>query len=142
MQRTGKENSDGGRTMDVPPDLKYSKEHEWVRMDGDSATVGITDFAQDQLGDIVYLDLPKPGATVSQFGKVGEIESVKSVSDLFTPIGGEVIEVNQAAIDGPEIVNTSPYGDGWLMRVSVSGSGQLDQLLSAGEYHAIIAGGR
>jgi len=124
--------------MEVPAELKYSREHEWVRLDGETATVGITDFAQDQLGDIVYLDLPKPGTTVDQFGKIGEIESVKSVSELFTPIGGEVTEINETARDNPEIVNRSPYGDGWLIRLRVSDTDQLDKLLAADEYSATI----
>ena len=124
--------------MEVPAELKYSREHEWVRLDGETATVGITDFAQDQLGDIVYLDLPKPGTTVDQFGKIGEIESVKSVSELFTPIGGEVTEINETARDIPEIVNRSPYGDGWLIRLRVSDTDQLDKLLAADEYSATI----
>ncbi|HEY8836617.1 MAG TPA: glycine cleavage system protein GcvH [Dehalococcoidia bacterium] len=124
--------------MEVPPELKYSREHEWVRLDGETATVGITDFAQDQLGDIVYLDLPKPGTSVDQFAKIGEIESVKSVSELFTPIGGEVTEINETARDIPEIVNRSPYGDGWLIRLRVSDTDQLDKLLAADEYSATI----
>ncbi len=122
--------------METPRDLKYSREHEWVRMDGETATVGITDFAQDQLGDIVYLGLPDPGASVEQFGKIGEIESVKSVSELFTPVGGEVSEVNQAAIDDPEIVNKEPYGAGWLIRLRIADPAQFDNLLSAEEYEA------
>ena len=122
--------------METPPELKYSREHEWVRLADDIATVGITDFAQDQLGDVVFLDLPKPGLIVEQFAKIGEIESVKSVSDLFTPVGGEVTEVNQAAIDAPEVVNTSPYGDGWLFRLRVADAAQMDTLLTADEYDA------
>lgn len=125
--------------MEIPAELKYSKEHEWVRMQGDSTTVGITDFAQDQLGDIVYLDLPKPGATVTQFAKAGEIESVKSVSDLFVPVGGTVLEANQGAIDHPELVNTSPYGDGWLLRLEGVDAVQLDALMTAEEYRAATA---
>ena len=126
--------------METPSELKYSKEHEWVRLDGAEATVGITDFAQDQLGDIVYLDLPMPGATFAQFAKFGEIESVKSVSELFTPVGGEVLAVNDAAIDNPEIVNTEPYGGGWLLRLRLADPGQTDNLLSADEYNALTAG--
>lgn len=122
--------------MHIPADLRYSKEHEWVRLDGDTATIGITDFAQDQLGDIVYLDLPKPGMIVMQFAKAGEIESVKSVSDLFVPVGGTVLEANQAAIDNPEIVNKSPYGDGWLLRIEGVEADQLDALMTAEEYSA------
>jgi glycine cleavage system H protein len=123
--------------MDTPQDLKYSREHEWVRVEDSTATVGITSFAQDQLGDIVYLDLPKVGSNVEQFGKVGEIESVKSVSDLFTPIGGEVVETNEAAIENPEIVNQSPYGDGWLFRIALPDMSQLNRLLTADAYDAI-----
>jgi glycine cleavage system H protein len=125
--------------MQTPRDLRYSKEHEWVRLEGETATVGITDFAQDQLGDIVYLNLPAAGIRVEQFGKIGEIESVKSVSELFTPIGGEVIEMNQAAVDQPEIVNQEPYGAGWLIRLRVEDAAQLDNLLSADEYEAHVA---
>jgi glycine cleavage system H protein len=122
--------------MEVPAELKYSKEHEWVRLEGVIATVGISDFAQDQLGDVVYLDLPKPGVVVAQFGKAGEIESVKSVSELFVPVGGAIVEANQAAIDNPELVNKSPYGDGWLLKVQIDDAAQLDALLSPDEYRA------
>ncbi|HLZ68508.1 MAG TPA: glycine cleavage system protein GcvH [Dehalococcoidia bacterium] len=120
--------------METPRDLKYSKEHEWVRLEGETATVGITDFAQDQLGDIVYLSLSAAGTSVEQFGKIGEIESVKSVSELFTPIGGEISEINQAAVEEPEIINKEPYGGGWLIKLKVADAGQLDNLLSAEAY--------
>ncbi len=123
--------------MEIPADLRYSKEHEWVRLDGEAATVGITDFAQDQLGDIVYLNLPAAGTAVEQFGKAGEIESVKSVSDLFLPVGGTVSEINQQAVDNPEIVNQSPYGDGWLLKLTIADVAQLDALLSADDYRAL-----
>jgi glycine cleavage system H protein len=120
---------------DVPSGLKYSKEHEWVRVeDGGEAVIGITDFAQDQLGDVVYLDLPEPGASVRQFEKMGEIESVKSVSDLFAPVPGEVTARNDEAVEKPELVNASPYGDGWLVRVRLSDAAELDNLLSESEY--------
>jgi glycine cleavage system H protein len=120
---------------DVPSGLKYSKEHEWVRVeDGGEAVIGITDFAQDQLGDVVYLDLPEPGASVRQFEKMGEIESVKSVSDLFAPVSGEVTARNDEAVEKPELVNASPYGDGWLVRVRLSDAAELDNLLSESEY--------
>jgi glycine cleavage system H protein len=125
--------------METPRDLRYSKEHEWVRLDGESATVGITDFAQDQLGDIVYLGLPDVGLHVEQFGKIGEIESVKSVSELFTPVGGEIVEINQTAVDEPELVNKEPYGAGWLIRLRTADAAQLDTLLSADEYDAHTA---
>lgn len=120
---------------EVPGDLKYSKEHEWVRVeDGGIAAVGVTDFAQDQLGDVVYLDLPEEGESIRQFEKMGEIESVKSVSDLFAPISGDVTERNEAAIDNPELVNTSPYGEGWLVRVRMANPAELEHLLAAEEY--------
>ncbi len=120
---------------DVPSGLKYSKEHEWVRVeDGGEAVIGITDFAQDQLGDVVYLDLPEPGASVRQFEKMGEIESVKSVSDLFAPVSGEVTARNDEAVEKPELVNASPYDDGWLVRVRLSDAAELDNLLSESEY--------
>ncbi len=124
--------------MNIPTDLAFSKEHEWVRSEGDTATIGITDYAQDQLGDIVYLDLPAIGAALAQDGKMGEIESVKAVSDLFAPVSGEVLEINQAAIDEPEIVNEQPYGDGWLFRLRLSQSAQLEGLLSAEAYDELI----
>lgn len=126
--------------MDVPADLKYSREHEWVRVDETgTATVGITDYAQDQLGDIVYLGLPEIGTTVKQFDKCGEIESVKSVSDLYTPVGGEIVDRNDVAIETPEIVNQSPYGEGWLWQVRMTDPTELENLLSADEYMALIA---
>src|SRR6266571_4008696 len=117
--------------MNFPPDLKYTKEHEWVRFDGDVSVVGVSDYAQDQLGDIVYLDLPSAGTKVEQFGKLGEIESVKAVSDLYSPVSGEVIEVNQEAVDTPELVNNDPYGRGWLVKVRLSNANELDALLEA-----------
>jgi glycine cleavage system H protein len=125
---------------DVPAELKYSKEHEWVRVeDGGLASVGITDFAQDQLGDIVFLDLPEEGATVRQFEKMGEVESVKSVSELFSPISGEVVERNDVAVDTPESVNASPYGEGWLIRLRMDNPSELENLLSAEDYESYIA---
>ena len=125
--------------MDVPADQKYSREHEWVRVDESGiATVGITDFAQDQLGDIVYLALPEVGSSVRQFEKCGEIESVKSVSDLYSPVSGEVVERNDLAIDTPEMVNQSPYGEGWLWQVRLEHPAELENLLSAEEYEALI----
>ena len=124
--------------MDFPPDLKYTKEHEWVRVEGDVGTVGVTDYAQDQLGDIVYLDLPAVGATLTQFGKMGEIESVKAVSDLYSPIGGEVVEANREAVDAPELVNSDAYGRGWLIKVRLSDPAELDKLLSAEAYDELI----
>jgi glycine cleavage system H protein len=125
--------------MLTPPELKYSRQHQWLRLDAGTGTVGITDFGQDQLGDLVYLDLPAVGTVVEQFSRIGEIESIKTVVELFTPIGGEVIEVNQAAVEKPEIVNPSPYEDGWLVRLRVADPSKAEQLLSAEEYEAMVA---
>ena len=123
-----------------PTDLKYSKEHEWIRTVSDSEVViGITTFATESLGDVVYLDLPEVGIEVEQFSKIGEIESVKAVSDLYTPIGGKVVERNEDAIENPEKVNDDPYGDGWLIKVSIRDKSELDKLLSAPEYESFIA---
>lgn len=125
--------------MASPDDRKYSKEHEWVKVDGGNGRIGITDYAQDQLGDVVYVDLPEPGATVDQFAKMGEIESVKAVSDLYAPIGGEVIAVNGGVVQKPEIVNTDPHGGGWLIEVRLSDAAEIDNLMSAAEYDAFTA---
>jgi glycine cleavage system H protein len=122
-----------------PDDRKYSKEHEWLKVDGDTAVIGITDYAQDQLGDVVYVDLPRPGATITQFEKMGEIESVKAVSDLYTPASGEVLEVNEKVVEKPELVNGDPHGDGWLIRLRLSDPSEASKLLSAAEYDALIA---
>ena len=122
-----------------PSGLKYSKEHEWALVEGDTATIGVTHFAQDSLGDVVYIDLPPPGTDLEQFAKFGEIESVKAVSDLFTPLSGTVTEVNQEAIDDPERVNTDPYGDGWLIKLRIDDSAGLGNLLSAEAYEALLA---
>jgi glycine cleavage system H protein len=121
----------------VPGNLLYSKEHEWVRMDGDTAVVGITDYAQNSLGDIVYVELPKLGTKVAQFANVGVIESVKAVSDLFTPISGEVVEINTALDTDPAAVNKDPYGVGWLLKLRVADSADARRLLSAAEYEKI-----
>jgi glycine cleavage system H protein len=120
--------------MNFPSDLRYTKEHEWVRVEGDTGVVGVTDYAQDQLGDLVYLDLPAAGASVAQYGKMGEIESVKAVSDLYSPVSGEIVEVNKAAVDSPELVNSDPYGRGWLIKVRLANPGEIDGLLSAEAY--------
>jgi glycine cleavage system H protein len=125
--------------MQYPNDLRYTKEHEWVRLEGDVGVIGITDYAQDQLGDIVYLDLPSAGAKVAQYEKMGEIESVKAVSDLFSPITGEVVEANQEAADAPEVVNNEPYGRGWLIRVRLSDPAEFDGLLSPAAYQELVA---
>jgi glycine cleavage system H protein len=120
-----------------PDNLLYSKEHEWVKVDGDTATIGITDYAQNSLGDIVYVELPKVGAKIDQFGNVGVIESVKAVSDLFTPISGEVLEINGLLDSDPAAVNKDPYGTGWLLKVRVTNPGDTGNLLSAADYEKI-----
>jgi glycine cleavage system H protein len=122
-----------------PEDLLYSKEHEWVRLDGDSATIGITDYAQNALGDIVYVELPKVGAAIKQFSPVGVIESVKAVSDLFTPLSGEVLAINGALENDPAAVNREPYGAGWLLKLRVADSNEAKTLLPPAEYDKIAA---
>ena len=127
--------------MPSPSELKYTKEHEWVRLDGHIGTVGITDYAQDQLGDIVFVELPAAGKAVKQMEKFGEIESVKAVSELYSPITGEVVEANPALASSPERVNDDPYGDGWMLRIRLSDPGEIDKLLSAQDYDDFIAQG-
>ena len=119
----------------VPANLHYTAEHEWVRLDGDIATVGITQYAADALGDVVYVDLPKVGAALTSGSIVGEVESTKSVGELYAPLDGEVVEANSAVVDAPETINSDPYGDGWLVKVRVSST---PALLSADEYRALI----
>ena len=121
-----------------PEDLKYSEEHEWLALEGDIAVIGITHFAQDSLGDVVFIELPEVGSDVSQFEKMGEIESVKAVSDLYCPIGGKVIEVNDSLTDSPELVNDSPYGDGWMLKVELADSSEIERLMSASEYETLV----
>jgi len=120
--------------MSHPDDLRYSKEHEWVRVDGDKATIGITSFAADELGDIVFVELPEVGATLSQFGTFGVVESVKAVSDLYSPISGEVVAVNEKLRETPELLNSSPFDEGWIARVGSIDSGELDKLMNAAAY--------
>lgn len=122
-----------------PADLKYHKEHEWVRTDGDVATIGISDFAQDQLGEVVYVDLPSEGDEVTADETFGEIESVKSVSDLYAPVSGEVVAVNDALEDTPETVNSDPYGEGWIIKVKMSDASEVDALMSAGDYETFVS---
>jgi glycine cleavage system H protein len=117
-----------------PADFLYSKEHEWLKLDGDIATIGITDYAQSSLGDIVYVELPKVGASFEQFGNVGVVESVKAVSDLFTPIGGEITEVNAAIEADPALVNREPFAGGWLFKLKVSDPRAKSALMSAADY--------
>ena len=124
-----------------PDDRKYTKEHEWIKLeDGNQALAGITEYAQDQLGDIVYFDLPKPGATVKHQEKMGEVESVKAVSDLFSPVSGEVIEINERLLDHPELTNEDPFGEGWLVRLAMTDTAEMDGLMSADEYEAYTSG--
>jgi glycine cleavage system H protein len=120
--------------MSYPDDLAYSREHEWVRADGKRATIGITSFAADELGDIVFVELPEVGARLTQFGTFGVVESVKAVSDLYAPISGEVVEVNEALRDTPELLNSDPFGEGWIARVELGDRAELDALLSAEAY--------
>ena len=122
----------------VPEDLRYSKEHEWVRADGDVATIGITHFAQEQLGDVVFVELPEKGSTVRQFSSLGVVESVKAASDIYAPLSGEVIERNDKVIEKPELVNTEPYGNGWMVKVRLADKGELNQLLSPSDYRSHI----
>ena len=125
--------------MAEPANLLYSKEHEWVKIDGDTATIGITDHAQSALGDIVYVELPKAGSQCTQFSTIGVIESVKAVSDLYTPIGGEVTAVNDALEIDPALVNREPYEGGWMLRVRLADPAQTKNLLSPSDYEKIAA---
>jgi glycine cleavage system H protein len=125
--------------MHHPENLRYSETHEWVRTDGDRATVGITDHAQHELGDVVYLDLPEAGRTVRAGAAFGTVESVKAVSDLYTPVSGEIVEVNTPLTDAPEGINNSPYETGWLVVVRMSDPSELEKLLDAAAYEAFIA---
>lgn len=124
--------------MNFPENLKYSKEHEWVRVEGDVAFVGITDFAQRELGDIVYVDVDTIGDEVAQDEVFGTVEAVKTVSDLFMPIGGEVLEFNEELEDNPELVNSDPYGKGWLVKISVADASELDSLMDSVAYTELV----
>ena len=124
--------------MHVPDDLKYSRDHEWVRVDGDVARIGITDFAQDSLGDVVFVQLPDVGLEVVAGASVSEIESTKSVSDVYVPVSGVVERVNDALVDAPELVNQDPYGAGWLLEVSLAEPGELEALLDAAAYRELV----
>ncbi|MHB8620413.1 MAG: glycine cleavage system protein GcvH [Chloroflexota bacterium] len=125
--------------METPSELKYSKDHEWARAEGDVVTVGITDFAQDQLGDVVFVELPKVGSQVKPMSPFGVVESVKTASDLFSPVAGEVVEVNSALADKPELVNSAPYGDAWMIKVRMTNPADLEQLLPASDYEKLVA---
>jgi glycine cleavage system H protein len=125
---------------DYPSDLKYHPEHDWARVDGDSATLGITWFAQDSLGEIVFFDPPQVGASITKDQPYAEVESVKAVSDVIAPVSGEIIEVNEALGSEPEKINDDPYGDGWLVKVTLSDASELDELLDADAYEATLEG--
>jgi len=124
----------------IPQDLRYSEEHEYVRLDGDVATIGITDYAQGELGDVVFVELPRVGDTITRGESFGTIEAVKAVSELYGPVDGEVVEVNDALDADPAAVNNDPYGEGWMIRVRLTDPGQLDQLLDADAYTSHIGG--
>lgn len=124
--------------MNIPQDLKYTKDHEWVRVDGDTAIIGITDFAQKELGDIVFVEIETEGETLDHEEVFGSIEAVKTVSDLFMPVSGEITEFNTDLESNPEAVNSDPYGDGWMIKVAMSDASELDALLSAEEYAELI----
>lgn len=125
----------------VPADLRYTKDHEWVRVDGDTATIGVTDFAANQLGDVVFVDLPPVGKSVEQFATFGVVESVKAVSDLYAPLSGEVVDVNADLAASPELVNSDPFGGGWMIKVRVGDSDQVAGLLDAAGYEKLTSEG-
>ena len=127
--------------MNIPQDLIYSKEHEWCRVDGDVAVIGVTDFAQGELGDVVFLELPEVGDTTVLGDEFGTIEAVKAVAELFAPVSGEVVEVNAVVIDSPETVNEDPYGNGWMVKISMSDPAELDSLMDSSGYEAMIGEG-
>jgi glycine cleavage system H protein len=126
--------------MDIPEDLRYSKDHEWVRVEGGEARIGITDYAQDALGDVVFVDLPEVGATVGRGDSFSEVESTKSVSEIYAPVSGVVSQVNAELGDSPERLNDDPYGDGWICVITLDQAAQIDELLDAAAYRALIEG--
>lgn len=124
--------------MNIPANLKYTKEHEWLRIEGDVAYVGITDYAQSELGEIIYVEVETVGEKLAQNEVFGTVEAVKTVSELFMPVDGEILELNAALVDAPELVNNDPYNDGWMIKIAVSDPSQAENLLSADEYAALI----
>jgi glycine cleavage system H protein len=126
--------------MNIPSELKYTKDHEWIKIEGDTATVGITDFAQGELGDIVYVEVDTLDETLDVEEVFGTVEAVKTVSDLFLPLSGEIIEFNESLEDEPEKVNSDPYGDGWMIKLKISDTSEVENLLSAEDYKAIVSG--
>lgn len=125
--------------MNIPADCKYTEEHEWVRVEGDVVTIGVTDYAQGELGDVVYVEIETKGDSLEKGEVFGTVEAVKTVSDLFMPLSGEVIEINEALESAPETVNQDPYGKGWMVKVKMSDAGELDSLLSADQYKALVS---
>jgi glycine cleavage system H protein len=126
--------------MNIPDDVRYSKDHEWIRVEGGHVRIGITDYAQDALGDVVFVDLPEVGAAVEAAAAISEVESTKSVSDIYAPVSGTVTEVNADLADAPERLNEDPYGEGWICVIELSDPAQLDTLLSADDYRALVEG--
>jgi glycine cleavage system H protein len=124
--------------MDVPRDLRYTRTHEWVRLRGEIATVGITDFAQDQLSDLTYVELPTPGDSVSAQDQVAVVESVKAASDIYAPVSGTITAVNNALVEKPELINSDPYGEGWIFKIQPDDPGDLESLLDAGQYEELM----
>ncbi len=124
--------------MSIPAELKYTQDHEWVRVEGDIAVVGVTDFAQGELGDVVFVEIETEGETLDKGETFGTVEAVKTVSDLFMPVGGEVSEFNEALADDPELVNKDPYGEGWMIKIKVADAAELDELMDAEAYKAMI----
>ncbi len=124
--------------MKILKDLRYTKEHEWVRLEGDVATIGITDYAQEQLSDIVFLELPDAGTDVEQMKAIGTIEAVKAVTDIYAPMSGEVMESNEAVKESPGVINQDPYGNGWMIKIKVSNSGEFDRLMSSDDYEKLL----
>ncbi len=124
--------------MNHPAELKYTKEHEWIKIEGNQAVIGITDYAQDSLGDVVYLELPEEGDSITRDEGFGVVESVKAVSDLYAPISGAVAEINDSLVESPEVINDDPYGEAWMLKVDVENASELDELLSAEEYEQYI----
>ena len=125
--------------MNVPADLKYTKEHEWLKIDGNKVVIGITEWAQGELGDIVFVELPEVGAEVEQMESFGTIEAVKAVSEIYSPVNGKVVEVNAALDDDPMVINRDPYGEGWMIKVEITDAAQLEQLLDSNGYKGLIA---
>ena len=124
--------------MNVPANLKYTKDHEWIKVEGSNAVIGVTDFAQGQLGDVVFIEIETQGETLVKEEVFGTIEAVKTVSDMFMPVGGEVLEVNPKLIDSPDVVNKDPYGDGWMIKIKITDPAQLNELLTPEQYKELI----